>query len=92
MLVYAATCAASLWLATRFLARIPVSWGIAIALLPLLVTGRAMVTGGHFGPLNLAYSVSPLSASGGFFGSRPFSRANDLLREQGADPIDWSLT
>ena len=35
---------------------------------------------------------SPLSASGGFFGSRPFSRANDLLRRQGADPIDWSLT
>ncbi len=35
---------------------------------------------------------SPLSASGGFFGSRPFSRANALLREQGADPIDWSLT
>jgi len=35
---------------------------------------------------------SPLSAHGGFFGSRPFSRANDLLREQGADPIDWSLS
>lgn len=34
---------------------------------------------------------SPLSASGGFFGSRPFSRANTLLGEQGADPIDWSL-
>jgi uracil-DNA glycosylase len=34
---------------------------------------------------------SPLSAHGGFFGSRPFSRANDLLRRQGADPIDWSL-
>ena len=34
---------------------------------------------------------SPLSAHGGFFGSRPFSRANDLLRQQGADPIDWSL-
>ena len=34
---------------------------------------------------------SPLSARGGFFGSRPFSRANDLLRRQGADPIDWSL-
>lgn len=34
---------------------------------------------------------SPLSARGGFFGSRPFSRTNDLLREQGADPIDWSL-
>lgn len=34
---------------------------------------------------------SPLSANSGFFGSRPFSRANRLLREQGADPIDWSL-
>jgi len=34
---------------------------------------------------------SPLSARGGFFGSRPFSRANDLLRQQGAEPVDWSL-
>ena len=34
---------------------------------------------------------SPLSASRGFFGSRPFSRANELLVEQGADRIDWSL-
>ncbi|MFE6963719.1 uracil-DNA glycosylase [Agromyces sp. NPDC057679] len=34
---------------------------------------------------------SPLSASRGFFGSRPFSRANALLVEQGAEPVDWSL-
>ncbi|WP_168582305.1 uracil-DNA glycosylase [Gephyromycinifex aptenodytis] len=34
---------------------------------------------------------SPLSAHNGFFGSRPFSRANALLEEQGADPIDWRL-
>ena len=34
---------------------------------------------------------SPLSAHAGFFGSRPFSRANDLLAQQGATPIDWSL-
>lgn len=34
---------------------------------------------------------SPLSARNGFFGSRPFSRANELLVRQGADPIDWSL-
>jgi len=34
---------------------------------------------------------SPLSANGGFFGSRPFSRANALLAEQGAAPVDWSL-
>jgi uracil-DNA glycosylase len=34
---------------------------------------------------------SPLSASRGFFGSRPFSRANELLAGMGADPIDWKL-
>jgi uracil-DNA glycosylase len=34
---------------------------------------------------------SPLSASRGFFGSRPFSRANTLLEQQGASPIDWAL-
>jgi uracil-DNA glycosylase len=34
---------------------------------------------------------SPLSAHSGFFGSRPFSRANELLAQQGAAPIDWRL-
>jgi uracil-DNA glycosylase len=34
---------------------------------------------------------SPLSASGGFFGSRPFSRANALLVEHGGEPVDWRL-
>lgn len=34
---------------------------------------------------------SPLSAHSGFFGSRPFSRANELLESQGAGPVDWSL-
>ena len=34
---------------------------------------------------------SPLSASAGFFGSRPFSRANAALAAQGAAPIDWRL-
>lgn len=34
---------------------------------------------------------SPLSARSGFFGSRPFSRANAALAAQGAAPIDWRL-
>ncbi|WP_375431483.1 uracil-DNA glycosylase [uncultured Friedmanniella sp.] len=34
---------------------------------------------------------SPLSARYGFFGSRPFSRVNALLADQGAPPIDWRL-
>ena len=34
---------------------------------------------------------SPLSASRGFFGSRPFSQVNALLEAQGADPVDWRI-
>jgi uracil-DNA glycosylase len=34
---------------------------------------------------------SPLSAHGGFFGSRPFSRANSLLVAAGGRPVDWRL-
>ncbi|WP_374315067.1 uracil-DNA glycosylase [Microbacterium sp.] len=34
---------------------------------------------------------SPLSARRGFFGSRPFSRANELLAQQGAHEVDWAV-
>lgn len=34
---------------------------------------------------------SPLSAHRGFFGSRPFSRSNDILRDMGKEPIDWRI-
>ena len=34
---------------------------------------------------------SPLSARRGFFGSRPFTRVNEYLLEQGLEPIDWQL-
>lgn len=35
---------------------------------------------------------SPLSAHRGFFGSRPFSKANAFLASQGMEPIDWTLS
>ncbi len=35
---------------------------------------------------------SPLSAHNGFFGSKPFSRANAALAAAGRQPIDWSLS
>ncbi|GIG24025.1 uracil-DNA glycosylase [Cellulomonas denverensis] len=43
-------------------------------------------------PAVMSAHPSPLSASRGFFGSRPFSRVNQLLAEQGATPIDWDLS
>jgi uracil-DNA glycosylase len=47
----------------------------------------------HLGPIPYVESAhpSPLSASRGFFGSRPFSRVNALLTERGGTPVDWTL-
>lgn len=42
-------------------------------------------------PVIASAHPSPMSADRGFFGSKPFSRANDLLEELGGEPIDWSL-
>lgn len=42
-------------------------------------------------PVVASAHPSPMSAHSGFFGSRPFSRSNDLLTTAGADPVDWSL-
>jgi uracil-DNA glycosylase len=42
-------------------------------------------------PVIASAHPSPLSASSGFFGSKPFSRANELLAAAGAEPIDWRL-
>jgi uracil-DNA glycosylase len=44
------------------------------------------------GPVPWVESVhpSPLSASRGFFGSKPFSRVDRMLAEQGGEPVDWA--
>ena len=42
-------------------------------------------------PIIASPHPSPLSASRGFFGSRPFSRANEELTRLGAQPVDWRL-
>ena len=38
-----------------------------------------------------SYHPSPLSASRGFFKSKPFSKTNAFLRENGLKPIDWCI-
>lgn len=40
-------------------------------------------------PVVASAHPSPMSADRGFFGSRPFSRVNALLADQGASPVDW---
>ena len=47
----------------------------------------------HFNPELCIRSVhpSPLSAYRGFFGSKPFSRANSLLNGAGISPVNWRL-
>ncbi|MEG0294367.1 uracil-DNA glycosylase [Enterococcus sp.] len=38
-----------------------------------------------------SFHPSPLSASRGFFGSKPFSKVNDALKKLGKEPIDWQI-
>ncbi len=51
---------------------------------------RALGNGDHHLVLTSPHP-SPLSAHGGFFGSRPFSQANAFLEANGRGVIDWSL-
>jgi uracil-DNA glycosylase len=45
----------------------------------------------HGVPVVASAHPSPMSADRGVFGSRPFSRVNALLEEQGASPVSWQL-
>ena len=69
-------------LAARDHALVAILWGRDAAGLRSLLGSTPIIESPH---------PSPLSASRGFFGSRPFSRANELLEQQGADPIDWRV-
>lgn len=61
---------------------VSILWGRDAANLKPLLGSSPVIESAH---------PSPLSASRGFFGSQPFSRANALLAGLGAQPIDWSL-
>jgi uracil-DNA glycosylase len=69
-------------LAARGTPLVAVLWGRDARNLRPLLGGVPCIESAH---------PSPMSARGGFFGSRPFSRANQLLIEQGAEPVDWKL-
>jgi uracil-DNA glycosylase len=69
-------------LAARERPLVAVLWGRQAQSLRPLLTGVPRIESVH---------PSPLSASGGFFGSKPFSRANTALIQAGADPVDWRL-
>lgn len=69
-------------LVARELPLVAVLWGKDAAALKPLLGQTPTIESAH---------PSPLSASRGFFGSRPFSRANALLESMGADPVDWRV-
>jgi len=61
---------------------VAILWGRDARTLVPLLDGVPTVESAH---------PSPYSANSGFCGSRPFSRANSLLEQQGAEPVDWKL-
>ena len=78
----AVTDAAVRALAARGGPLVALLWGRDAQSVQPLLEGVPVVTGVH---------PSPLSASRGFFGSRPFSRVDALLREAGGGGVDWRL-
>lgn len=66
----------------RPLPLVAILWGRNAQSLESLLTNAKIIKSPH---------PSPLSASRGFFGSRPFSRTNAYLEEMGTNPIDWRL-
>jgi uracil-DNA glycosylase len=62
---------------------VAILWGRDAQSLGALLGGVPRIESAH---------PSPMSADRGFFGSRPFSRANAALVAQGSAPVDWSLT
>jgi uracil-DNA glycosylase len=73
-------------LATRQQPLVAILWGRdAATLKPMLAEGNARIATIE------SVHPSPLSAQRGFFGSRPFSRANSHLADLGAEPVDWRL-
>lgn len=62
---------------------VAILWGRNAQSLEPLLTHATIIKSPH---------PSPLSASRGFFGSRPFSRTNEALRQMGAEPVNWDLT
>jgi len=69
-------------LAARDEPLVAILWGRDARTLVPLLDGVPCIESAH---------PSPYSADGGFFGSRPFSRANQLLEQCGAEPVDWKL-
>ena len=61
---------------------VAILWGRDARTLVPLLEGIPAIESAH---------PSPYSAANGFFGSRPFSRANQLLEQEGAEPVDWKL-
>src|SRR5262245_62175469 len=58
-LIYAAAAFVCLWLAGRWVRRVPPRIAILIALAPLLFTGKATLTGGVYAPLDILYLGEP---------------------------------
>ena len=69
--VYAATTALGLLLASRFVRPLRLRTALLLAAAPLLLTGKAFVTGGVLAPLDIQYEAPPLAAFRGELGIGP---------------------
>ena len=87
-LLYVASASAAAWLASRFVRRFTITSAVVLLLIPLCFTGRALLTGRVYGPIDLAFVTEPLHSMAGAYGM-PAGLHNGGLSDVACQMIPW---
>ncbi len=85
--LYLPCCGALLWLASRFVRRVTRGAALGLILLPMVFTGRALLTGQIYGPIDLPYMPEPLRAQAASHGIATFH--NGALSDLYLQMMPW---
>ena len=86
-LTYAVTAAFTIWLASRFVARVPLRIAVLLVLLPLVFTGEAVLRGRVYGPVDLYNGIDPWRQPALDRGAPP--AANPILSDLAFANLPW---
>jgi hypothetical protein len=87
ILLYLLTCAGTLFLAHRYVRPLTRAAALALVLLPLVFTGKALLTGRVYGPVDLPYASEPLSVMKSDYGIEKLH--NGILSDLYTQMIPW---
>lgn len=89
VIVYFGTGALAIWLVHRFVRKISILCALALLLIPLLITGRAIFTGNYYGPLNIAYGPPPLGPMAGNIPRASLTYPDGIFSDVQIQNVPW---